>query len=118
MKRSTARRYIVRKSHRVLLAENERLRAERTDFVTMLDNATNGEIKALRDVSTLQNIADAAASIITDLHAENERLRAALETLVSDLALDSDSGLIPPDQRIRFARYVRDARAALAAKKG
>lgn len=52
------------------------------------------------------------------LRAENVRLRALLARLVLDLNLDAASGLASPDARLRFARYVRDIRAALAAEKG
>ena len=48
-----------------------------------------------------------------ELLAENGRLRVALGTIVSDLALDSDSGVCPPEYRARLARYVRDLRATL-----
>lgn len=52
------------------------------------------------------------------LRAENARLRALLVKVAKDLNLDADSGLASPDARLRFSRYVRDIRAALAAKKG
>lgn len=106
-----------------LLAENDAMKVERADFVHMLDNATNGEIKALRDVDYWKNIALATAedggptvsegSRYDTILADNERLRALLKRTLRE-HLDS----VPHGPESLCSPLFLQIRDALAATKG